>query len=72
MEKQPVLAIEVDGTRFHEDGSKQAEQDEKEVPSLELASPKGGLSSWWYSWNTHLYHSQFYDTPSAQNVKQRP
>lgn len=29
MDKQPVLAIEVDGTSFHEDGSKQAERDEK-------------------------------------------
>lgn len=29
MDKQPVLAIEVDGTNFHRDGSKQAERDEK-------------------------------------------
>ena len=29
MDKQPILAIEVDGTSFHEDGSKQAERDEK-------------------------------------------
>ena len=29
IDKQPVLAIEVDGTSFHEDGSKQAERDEK-------------------------------------------
>ena len=29
MDKQPVLAIEVDGISFHKDGSKQAERDEK-------------------------------------------
>ena len=29
MDKYPVLAIEVDGTRFHEAGSRQAERDEK-------------------------------------------
>ena len=29
MDKQPVLAIEVDGTGFHEAGSKQAERDIK-------------------------------------------
>ena len=29
MDKQPVLAIEVDRTAFHEAGSKQAEQDIK-------------------------------------------
>ncbi len=29
MDKEPVLAIEVDGTRFHESGSDQSERDEK-------------------------------------------
>ena len=29
MDKQPVLAIEVGGTGFHETGSKQAERDKK-------------------------------------------
>lgn len=32
MDKQPVLAIEVDGTGFHEAGSKQAERDMKKTP----------------------------------------
>ncbi len=35
MDKQPVLAVEVDGTRFHEPGSKQAERDEKKNQILE-------------------------------------
>lgn len=35
MDKQPVLAVEVDGTRFHESGSKQAERDEKKNQILE-------------------------------------
>ena len=35
MDKQPVLAIEVDGTRFHEYGSNQAERDEKKTCILE-------------------------------------
>lgn len=35
MDKQPVLAIEVDGTGFHEAGSKQAEQDIKKNSILE-------------------------------------
>lgn len=35
MDKQPVLAIEVDGTGFHEAGSKQAERDMKEISILE-------------------------------------
>ena len=29
MDKQPILAIEVDGTSFHKAGSKQAERDIK-------------------------------------------
>lgn len=35
MDKQPVLAIEVDGTRFHEAGSKQASRDEKKNHIME-------------------------------------
>ena len=35
MDKQPVLAIEVDGTGFHEAGSKQAERDIKKNSILE-------------------------------------
>ena len=35
MDKQPVLAIEVDGTGFHEAGSKQAERDMKKNSILE-------------------------------------
>ena len=35
MDKQPVLAIEVDGTGFHEAGSKQAERDMKKNAILE-------------------------------------
>ena len=35
MDKQPVLAIEVDGTGFHGVGSKQAERDEKKNSILE-------------------------------------
>ena len=35
MDKRPVLAIEVDGTGFHEAGSKQAERDIKENSILE-------------------------------------
>ena len=35
MDKQPVLAIEVDGTGFHEAGSKQAERDMKKNSVLE-------------------------------------
>ena len=35
MDKQPVLAIEVDGTDFHEAGSKQAERDIKKNSILE-------------------------------------
>ena len=35
MDKQPVLAIEVDGVSFHEDGSKQAERDRKKNSILE-------------------------------------
>ena len=35
MDKQPVLAIEVDGTGFHEAGSKQAERDAKKNSILE-------------------------------------
>ena len=35
MDKQPVLAIEVDGTAFHESGSRQAERDEKKNAILE-------------------------------------
>ena len=35
MDKQPVLAIEVDGTGFHEVGSKQAERDIKKNSILE-------------------------------------
>ena len=35
MGKQPVLAIEVDGTGFHEAGSKQAERDKKKNSILE-------------------------------------
>ena len=35
MDKQPVLAIEVDGTGFHETGSKQAERDRKKNSILE-------------------------------------
>ena len=35
MDKQPVLAIEVDGTGFHEAGSKQAERDIKKNSVLE-------------------------------------
>lgn len=35
MDKQPVLAIEVDGTGFHEVGSKQAERDIKRNSILE-------------------------------------
>ena len=35
MDKQPVLAIEVDGTGFHETGSKQAEWDRKKNFILE-------------------------------------
>ena len=35
MDKQPVLAIEVDGTRFHEAGSKQALRDEKKNHIME-------------------------------------
>ena len=38
MDKQPVLAIEVDGTRFHEAGSKQAERDIKKNAILEKCS----------------------------------
>ena len=35
MDKQPMLAIEVDGTGFHEAGSKQAERDIKKNSILE-------------------------------------
>ena len=35
MDKHPVLAIEVDGTGFHEAGSKQAERDMKKNSILE-------------------------------------
>ena len=35
MDKQPVLAIEVDGTGFHEAGSEQAERDMKKNSILE-------------------------------------
>ena len=35
MDKQPVLAIEVDGTGFHEAGSKQAKRDMKKNSILE-------------------------------------
>ena len=35
MDKQPVLAIEVDGTGFHEEGSKQAARDVKKNSILE-------------------------------------
>ena len=38
MDKQPVLAVEVDGTRFHEPGSKQAERDAKKNHILEICS----------------------------------
>ena len=38
MDKQPVLAIEVDGTGFHEAGSKQAERDVKKNSILEKCS----------------------------------
>ena len=40
MDKQPILAIEVDGTAFHKVGSKQAERDEKKNSIME----KCGLS----------------------------
>ena len=50
MDKQPVLAIEVDGTGFHEAGSKQAERDIKKnsilekcaVPLLRLRTDSSG------------------------------
>ena len=50
LDKQPVLAIEVDGTRFHEPGSKQAERDEKKnhimekcgIPLLRLRTDGSG------------------------------
>lgn len=50
MDKLPVLAIEVDGTSFHEAGSKQAERDEKKncildkcgVPLLRLRTDGSG------------------------------
>ena len=35
MDKRPVLAVEVDGTRFHAPGSRQAERDEKKNRILE-------------------------------------
>ena len=35
MDKQPILAIEVDGTRFHESGGQQAEKDEKKTHIFE-------------------------------------
>ena len=35
MDKQPILAIEVDGTRFHEYGSNQSGRDEKKTHILE-------------------------------------
>ena len=38
MDKQPVLAIEVDGAGFHEAGSKQAERDMKKNSVLEKCS----------------------------------
>lgn len=50
MDKQPLLAIEVDGTAFHEPGSKQAERDVKKnsvlkkcgVPLLRLRTDGSG------------------------------
>lgn len=50
MDKQPVLAIEVDGTSFHEAGSTQAGRDEKKnrimekcgVPLLRLRTDGSG------------------------------
>ena len=50
MDKQPLLAIEVDGTAFHESGSKQAERDVKKnsvlkkcgVPLLRLRTDGSG------------------------------
>lgn len=50
MDKAPVLAIEVDGTRFHQEGSKQAERDEKKdhvfavcgIPLLRLRTDTSG------------------------------
>lgn len=50
MDKQPLLAIEVDGTAFHEPGSKQAERDAKKnsvlkkcgVPLLRLRTDGSG------------------------------
>ena len=38
MDKQPVLAIEVDVTGFHETGSKQAERDMKKNSILETCA----------------------------------
>ncbi len=35
MDKQPVLAVEVDGTSFHRAGSRQAARDEKKDAILE-------------------------------------
>ena len=40
MDKQPVLAIEVDGTGFHEAGSKQAERDMKKTPFWRSAASR--------------------------------
>ena len=50
IDKKPVLAIEVDGTSFHEAGSKQAERDAKKdsilqkcaVPLLRLRTDSSG------------------------------
>ena len=53
IDKQPMLAIEVDGTGFHEAGSKQAERDIKKnsilekcaVPLLRLRTDGSGRAS---------------------------